>query len=144
MFVGADNGIHRQTDHGVRRPSDPCGIAARHHPAHKPKRICLLPQKSFTFVTMIPITVHTLMIAACTSEHSTRVNSFARLCTQVTRMKNSGSQHLTHSPRRSIPCAWICGSLDDAGWGARVRGNRGRLLVDASPRHLAHAPCGVL
>ena len=135
----------RQTmDYGVRRPSDSCGIAARHHPANKLKRICLLPQKSFTSVTMIPIALNTLMIAACTSKHSTRVNSFARLCTQVTRMKNSGSQHLTHSPSRSIPCAWICGSLDDAGWGARVRGNRGMFLVDVSPRHLAHAPCGVL
>ena len=38
---------------------------------------------------------------------STRVNSLARLCTQVTRMKNSGSQYLAHSPRRSISCAWI-------------------------------------
>ena len=143
MFVGADDGTDR-TMTATRAAFFLWIIAARHHPAHKLKCICFLPQKSFTFVTMIPITVHTLMIAACTSEHSTRINSFARLCTQVTRMKNSGSQHLAHSPRRSISCAWIFGSLDDAGWGARVRGNRGMLLVDASPRHLAHAPSGVL
>ena len=110
----------------------------------KLKCICFLPQKSFTFVTMIPSTAQTLMTAACTSEHPTRINSFARLCTQVTRMKNSGFGHLAHSPRRNISCAWICGSLDDAGWGARVRGNRGMLLVDASPRSLVHAPSGVL
>ena len=93
-------------------------------------------KSSSPFVTMIPTTVHS-NDRSMHKRTSMRINSLARLRKLVTRIKNGGSQHLAHSPSRHIPCAWICGSFDDAGWGAHVRGNRGVLLVGASPRHLA-------